>query len=142
VIDRTPIEPSMTVEWVRTGVRDWRALRGLQLGTQALDEGAEASLYVLAEHLPARSLDFEVLERSDDEFRVRLAIDVDGAEVLRPSAITWLRFEGIRVVCSSLSLSPDSEEGARAALAAFIDVEGVSAATVERPGCSLFPPRR
>ena len=43
-VDGTPIEPSMTVEWVRAGVRDWRSLPGLQIGTSALDEHAEASL--------------------------------------------------------------------------------------------------
>ena len=105
-IDGTSLEPSMTVEWVRAGVRDWRALPGLRLGTAALDEDAEASLYVL-EHVPATSLEFEVL-----------------------------------VVSTNLSPAADTEEKARAALAPFIDVDDLAAATVERPGCYLFPPRR
>lgn len=140
-IDGTSLEPSMNVEWVRAGVRDWRTLPGLRLGTAALDEDAEASLYVL-EHVPANSLDFEVLERREDQFRVRFAMEVDHDVVLRPSATTWLRFEGIRVVSTNLSPAPDIEEKARAALAPFIDVDDLAAAIVERPGCFLFPPRR
>jgi hypothetical protein len=62
--------------------------------------------------------------------------------VLRPSATTWLRFEGIGVVSTNLSPAADTEENARAALAPFIDVDGLAAATVERPGFFLFPPRR
>lgn len=69
------VRPSVTVDWVRLPVRDWRKLAGAHVKGAYGFRGIEAS-FQLWQHYNA-DFEIEVLERAEARFRIRIALTVE-----------------------------------------------------------------
>jgi hypothetical protein len=115
-----------TTEWLRLGLRDWRALEGV-----SLDGGPEfASSFCVAEHEPAIATHLRVSAREGATFLVDLDLKIafhgffgeDADPALPVSAHLRVPFDGVKVHAGLLMPAPGGDAEALALLAPFVDV--------------------
>jgi hypothetical protein len=122
-VDDEELECSASCEWLRLGIRDWRALEGKVV--EGGDE-VEASFYTF-EHDPASRTRIEVSDREGETFRVRLSMEVDdpGGDFdprLLVTADLRVPFEGLDVYFDIVPPSVGRAGDALRVATPFVDV--------------------
>ncbi len=127
-----------TCEWLRLGLRDWRALEGV-----SVDGGSEvASSFYVAKHEAAIKTSLRITARQDATFQVDMTLVVDflgffgedADPVLPVAASLRLPFEGVTIHRPLLKAAPGREDDARALLTLFVDLAAFSAVVTRTNG--------
>lgn len=114
------VRPSVSIDWVRLPIRDWRKLVGIHVKGAYGFRGIEAS-FQLWQHYYA-DFELEVLERVDARFRIRIALTVefegwdgDDRDMRMPvSTEAWVPFWGIVLHPQVVDENPSLEVALRA----------------------------
>ena len=123
-------ECEATVEWLRLGLRDWRALEGVVIDGKS---EVSASFYV-AEHDPAIETHLRLSGREGASFQVDMKLLVgfrgffgeDADAALPVVAKLRLPFEGVKVHAGLLKPTLGREADATPLISPFVDVDAFS----------------
>lgn len=131
-------QTSLTIEWMRIPIRDWRDLAGLRRAGEYGDEGVEATFYVFS-HSPGTRFEIAIPEwrwKGSDannisrgvELRVVADVTVDypgydgdADPSMKVHGDAWVDFEGLIVSGDALFPKLTSDSEAREALERFVD---------------------
>jgi hypothetical protein len=127
--DGTDWRCSMTCEWLRWPLRDWRLLGGRSLDLKYGDGGSESSFY-MCEHDIGKSTRLQIGARSGGTFDVAMEMAVDFAGYKGPDknssmlvrGRTTVPFTGVIVVPENLSPKPDTPAKVSSAVATYLDI--------------------
>jgi len=121
------LECSASCEWLRLGVRDWRAIEGKVV--EGGDE-LEASFYTVEHDLSTRTR-IEIGDRRGDTFRVKLSMEIDypghygkADPALPVTADVRVPFEGLDVYFGVVPGVEGRSSDALRAVAPFVDLSG------------------
>lgn len=130
VLDGEEWDCSFGAEWLCWPLEAWRNLDGMSLDEVKLPEIVEASLYLMAEHHPARLTKFRLSGREGTSFEATIEASAQVATDKGERAVTVvltarLQFTGIIVVNNNIEPEPRAGTSAAAAVSQFIGLDGL-----------------
>lgn len=120
---------SMTTEWLRFGIRNWRELDGYELQPGINDAGVESSFYMTCHDL-GRCTQLKLSYLQGNRFRVKMDLIVDfhgyagGDEdpAMAVSADAEIEYTGLIVVPDNLFPNPQDAQDVCRVAAPFVDL--------------------
>jgi hypothetical protein len=120
---------SMTSEWIRFGVRNWRDLNNSRL-TVPPDDGLVESSFYMTEHDLASSTDLSLAYLAENRFRIRLEMTIDfhgyiGGDAnpeMRVAAETEIEYTGLVVIPENLFPKPLTPQLVKNVASEFVDL--------------------
>lgn len=117
-------------DWLTFPVPSWRDLESMSLSRVTMPGMIEASLYLMAEHHPARLTEFRLSDRVGASFELTIEASAEvatdqGKRVVPVSFTTRLQFSGIIVGTDDLHPKPASSASVAATVSQFIQLDSL-----------------